>query len=292
MSSETLQRLKPKRDCVCLCVTFGPSHWPGFVESTEPQEISWDGETDLRPCEGFKWDPGKASKGQERQVKRSTMRQRAGEEKRGKIKEEWMDEIRQRLVFWYQWNATWRRLCSSPFTSTHIPTLSCTPCLLLSTFPCCSLAHTRTKAGAINLPKSAAGMETPKDRAYAVFGENADVPASSASSSVPFPTLLLLLLHFILLISLWSSLVSCSFMLLTPFNLNLSHISSTVASKPPFSLWSRSKVMLFHLGGTKRPSWVLCHCLKDSQNKRTDNTGKLKQMHDSHRQGCLVGGQW
>lgn len=55
----------------------------------------------------------------------------------------------------------------------------------------CSLAHTRTKAGAINLPKGAAGIETPKDRAYAVFGENADVPASSASSSVPFPTLLL-----------------------------------------------------------------------------------------------------
>lgn len=96
-----------------------------------------------------------------------------------------------RLGSWYQWNATWLPLCSSPFTSTHIPSLSCTSCLLLSTYPCCSLAHTHThtKAGAINLPKSAAGIETPKDRAYAVFGENADVPASSASSSVPVPSL-------------------------------------------------------------------------------------------------------
>lgn len=103
--------------------------------------------------------------------------------------------------------------------------------------------HTHTKAGAINLSKSAAGIETPKDRAYAVFGENADVPASSASSSVPAPLLSSSSFYtpsfYPLDLSLWSSLVSCSFMLLTPFNLNLSHISSTLALKPPlFRLWS------------------------------------------------------
>lgn len=63
-----------------LCVFVGniwSSHWPGFVESTEPQEISWDRETDLRPWEDFKArDPGRATKGQEQQVKSSTMIQR------------------------------------------------------------------------------------------------------------------------------------------------------------------------------------------------------------------------
>lgn len=37
------------RMCVCVCVTFSPPHWLGFVESAEPQEISRDRETDLHP---------------------------------------------------------------------------------------------------------------------------------------------------------------------------------------------------------------------------------------------------
>lgn len=76
------------------------------------------------------------------------------------------------------------------------------------------------------------------DRTFAVFGENADVPASSASSSVshftPPP-----LLHFILSISLQSFCL----MFLTPFNLNLDHISSTLCPSLPFplSLFSKSR---------------------------------------------------
>lgn len=54
------------RMCVCVCVTFSPPHWLGFVESAEPQEISRDRETDLHPSpwEGYNaWDPAELWKG-------------------------------------------------------------------------------------------------------------------------------------------------------------------------------------------------------------------------------------
>ncbi len=134
-------------------------------------------------------------------------------------------------------------ICLPPFASTHIRSCSCTLCLSLSIYPYCSYTHTHTHTHtcidthaqrvAINLPVSAAGIETPKTGLCCVWRECRCTclqhiilcPSSSPSfsSSPPF--------HFILSISLQSSLSH----VLNPFQPRLG--SALLHSPLPFSLW-------------------------------------------------------
>ena len=98
-------------------------------------------------------------------------------------------------------------ICLPPFASAHIHSFSCTLCLSLSIYPYCSSTHTHTHTNthiqreAINLPVSAAGIETPKKGLCCVWRECRCTCLQhiilGPSSSPP--------LHFILSISLQSS---------------------------------------------------------------------------------------
>lgn len=142
-----------------------------------------------------------------------TVRERRG--KKGRIKGERTDEIWQRLgglgaVISMECNMA--AICLLPFASAHMHSFSCTLCLSPSVYPYCSYTHTQThtrigthiRREVINLPVSAAGIETPKTGLCCVWRECRCTclqhiilcPSSSPSlcSSPP--------LHFILSISL------------------------------------------------------------------------------------------
>lgn len=126
-------------------------------------------------------------------------------------------------------------ICSLPFASTQIHSFSCTLRLSLSIYPSCSHIHTciatHAQREAINLPLSAAGIETPKKDLCCVWRECRctclqhiiPCPSSSASFSTSPP------LHFIHSISLQSFLSR----VLNPFQPQLG--SSLPHSPLPFA---------------------------------------------------------
>lgn len=97
-----------------------------------------------------------------------------------------------------------------------------------------------------------------------MFGENADVPASSTSSSVPLPPRSPPLRPFVL--SSRSLFRVFCLMFLTPFNLNWAHLSSTLHSLFAFGLTLRTDLLPLSL------SQVPCHCCAATRpSRRMDN---------------------
>ncbi len=117
-----------------------------------------------------------------------------------------------------------------------------------------------------------------------MFGENADVPASSTSSSVPLPLPRSPPLHIILSISLQSFLSH----VLNPFQPSL--CSSLLRSPLPFSFGVTLRTGALPLGGTKRSSRVPCHCCAETRPSQRTNNRTNRKGNKAHTIGGTLWG--
>lgn len=185
--------------CVCLCETFGRPHQFDFVESAELQEISRDVERQI-----YTLSPERALQPRTQQSNgraQGSKRRRAGRQGREGEKEEKERDRgsrEQRGLKYCRGGGVLSMECNMAAVFS-LPSCSCTLCFSLSIYPSCSSAHTSTHARAhthkeaVNLPASAAGIETPKKGLCCVWRECRCTclqhiilcPCSSPSLSLP-----------------------------------------------------------------------------------------------------------
>lgn len=121
-------------------------------------------------------------RGQERQVRSRVMRQRRG--KKGRIKGEmkYCRHCERGKKLRYRWNATWLLFACCPRLCSHTLFVLY---LSLSIYP--PHTHTHAQREAINLPLSAAGIETPKTGQCCVWRECRCTCLQHIILSVPLP---------------------------------------------------------------------------------------------------------